>query len=64
MLVVLYFNGMGNPAEAENDTPASSWVWNAERLAGRPRPRRRPLTVVPATWRERGSLGQSASGRS
>jgi hypothetical protein len=32
VLVVLYFNGMGNPAEAENDTPASSWVWNAERL--------------------------------
>jgi hypothetical protein len=32
VLVVLYFNGMGNPAEAENDTPASSWVWSAERL--------------------------------
>ena len=32
VLVVLYFNGMGNPAEAENDTAAASWVWSAERL--------------------------------
>jgi hypothetical protein len=32
VLVVLFFNGMGNPAEGENATPAASWVWSAERL--------------------------------
>ena len=32
VLAVLFYNGMGNPAEGENDTPAASWIWSAERL--------------------------------
>jgi hypothetical protein len=32
LLVVLYFNGMGNPVEDEASSPASAWVFDAERV--------------------------------